>query len=177
MRPLRDAIGSDSGFSLVELLVAAFISVLVLTAVYLLFEANLVSFSKIDTNTQESRDVAQALQLTSKGLREIRTIVHASANSIEFTGDINDDGTQEDVTYYLSAGQLLESVVEPGHATRNTVLARNVINPTYAGETPVFQYFTSLTPTATASFSTSISPPGDGATLLQTQVIRVTVAT
>src|SRR5450759_3819414 len=179
MRSLRDAIGSDSGFSLVELLVAAFISVLVLTAAYLLFEAGLISFSQIDTNTQESRDVAQALQLTSKGLREVKTIVHTTANEIEFTGDINDDGVREDVTYYLDTGtsRLMQSVVATGHAAMYTVLARNVINATYAGGTPMFQYFSSLEPTTTVSFSTTIAPPGDGATLMQTQIIRVTVVT
>lgn len=175
MPPLREALRSDSGLTALELAIAASLMVLVLTAVYLMYDMTFRSFSDIDTSSQAQRAGGQALQTVEKHLCEIKSISHADSSMITFLGDIDDDGVLENVSIYLDPTnkQLKEAVHNT--TTSTVVLSNNAVNATYNGGTDLFHYYE--TTTMTASFLTTHNPPADGDTLTLTNFIRVTLVT
>lgn len=104
-------IGKNRGFSLVELLIALFISSVMAVAIFNLFIAQNKSFSVQDQVTEMQQNIRAALSIMVKEIRMAgydptgkagAGIVTANPDSIAFTMDLNRDANCNDFNEYIT---------------------------------------------------------------------------
>jgi type IV pilus assembly protein PilW len=108
---MREKIKKDRGFSLIELLIALFISSVMAAAIFNLFIAQNKSFSIQDQVTEMQQNIRAALNLMVKEIRMAgydptgkagAGIVTANPDHIAFTMDLNSDANCSDFNEYIT---------------------------------------------------------------------------
>lgn len=111
----------DKGFNLVELLIVAALTPVILSASYLAFGAMSNNYSKIEATSDASGEAQRGLDTLVRELRQGREIQEgggafevATGSSCSFYCDADLDGAPERVTYYVADGtDLYRKVGEP----------------------------------------------------------------
>ncbi len=145
---------SQSGFTLVELLVAIGITVLIgIMASQMIissFRDNAIIWEQLKTQS-EGRTVLNRVVNTVRRAEQSSVggynIAAASANDVTFYANIDEDNFREQVRFYLSGTTLYQSTVKPSGSPLTYVtstatvvaLAENIMNSSYG--TPVFEYY------------------------------------
>lgn len=139
--------------TLVEVLVTLGIFVAVMLAVAT-FEYNVITYPK---NISSSMTTAQDTQVLLKTmLKEMRSmqpgangaypLISAGTSSISFFDDADNNGTMEQVTYYVASSSIYRGVIQPAgnpatYNPANQVNKMIVTNVRNASSTSVFQYY------------------------------------
>jgi type II secretory pathway pseudopilin PulG len=149
----RSKLTTMRAFTLVETVVV--IGILVIVGVAL--SSTIVYFYKTNTYVIEEGNAVQSAQNglidSMKDLREASygddgsyPIASVATSSITYYADINGDGSDEMITYYLSGGTLFRNVTHStgnpptyiGQTPATTTIATYIVNGT---STPIFQYY------------------------------------
>lgn len=155
--------------SLPELVVVAALAGILILAVGT-FQRNILYFAGfIDKSLTGTQDAKSVLRIMVKETRSAAPssvgaypIAEAGTQSFAFYSDIDNDGIQERVRYFLSASDLKKGVIKPSGSPLQynpaseqvtTLLARNVSN----GATPVFTYYDTNYDGATAPLSQPVT--------------------
>lgn len=158
------------GFTIVELLIVIFIGTLITLAVTKLGRDIFFFNGVVQNNANTEFEVRQAYKMMSKEIRSMMPsnsgaypLVNAASSSIIFFYDVNNDGTRDQVRYYISGTNLIRGDTIPtgtplsyNTATEaTTTLVHNVFN----NAANLFTYYdTNYTGTSSAlSFPVSIS--------------------
>ncbi len=148
-------------FTLVEIIVVLAIIGIVFAEV-VNFQVNVVRYNKsAGESLQSAQDARSILRTMVKELRSVRPgndgsypVVVAATSSIVFYSDIDADGLQEKVRYYIATTTLKKGVIKPSGSPYSynsaqesfSTLAISIKN---ASSTPMFEYFdTSYTGTS-----------------------------
>jgi len=141
------------GMTLVETLITISIFITIMVAVGT-FEASVFSYQRSVSGSLETSTNAQAIFKTI--MKEIRAmspsatgtypIVTAATNTISFFSDINNDGSQEQVTYSLMGNTVYKAVIVPTGSPLSYSLANQsttslVSNVRNSSSTPLLEYF------------------------------------
>jgi len=111
----RDAAGwrTDLGFTLIEMLLAALILPIVLSAAYLTFTTLSGNYSDISAQSEATSEAQQALDTMVREMRQGQEITDgggalgvAQADRCSFYADIDRDGVPERITYYVDGTDL-----------------------------------------------------------------------
>jgi prepilin-type N-terminal cleavage/methylation domain-containing protein len=104
---------SDVGFSLVELLIAATIFPLVLSAAYMVFITLSGNYSTIAAQSEATSEAQRAMDTLVRELRQAQEVTDgsgalatATASSCSFYSDVDRDGVPERITYYVDGTDL-----------------------------------------------------------------------
>lgn len=165
---------NDSGYSLVELLVATSIGVIVLGVVFMVLQASFRSFEVVDTTTKETSAARDSLDATSRLLREAEDIIHAEDYAVEFTADYDDDHLLEYLRFEAKADGTFTQTVRntpAGSVVFKRVIASNCRN--VALGQPVFAYYRAIGIPALPD--ASFSPPKDGDRLTKTTIVDISL--
>lgn len=152
MRSVTHAL--NKGMTMVELLTALAILMAVIGAVGT-FQYNVLTYNRAVsnqlTNTQEAQNI---LKLMARELRSMTPsengsypIAAASTSTITFYFDIDSDGLQDQIRYYLSANKLYRGITKPvgtpatypSNAESPSILVTGIRN---SSSTPIFKYYT-----------------------------------
>ena len=141
------------GFTLIEILMVVAILGLIMVAVFS-FQVNIFRYNKYSDDSLQSAEDARAilktmvkeLRSTKQGSNGAYPIVQSATSSIIFYSDIDTDGLQEQVRYYLSTTTLKKGVIKPTGSPLSYVssqeafstLAYNIKNST---STSLFEYY------------------------------------
>lgn len=143
---------TTKGFTLIELLIALAIFGFIIVAITQ-FQVDIMRYNKSSQESLLSAQYAQSLLRTI--VKELRTakpaddgsypIAQASTTSLIFFSDIDGDGHQEKVRYFLDSGVLKKGVTKPSGppwvylADQETsfILAESVVS----SSTPLFEYY------------------------------------
>lgn len=111
---------TDTGFSLVELLMAAALIPVILSAAYLAFGGLSGNYSLIEATSDAAGEAQRGLDTLVRELRQAREITDgggafadASDTSCAFYCDADRDGAPELITYYVNDADLYRKVGEP----------------------------------------------------------------
>ena len=156
-----------AGFTIIELIISVAILVGII-GILTTFEKDVIS---LDDTLQSSlnaqlngrevvRTMVTELRKTTQSATGSYPIALASSTGITFYSDINGDGTQEQVRYFLSGSTIKKGVTAPTGtpATYNPANEKltTLLNSVIASSTlPIFQYF----PETYAGTSTPLSVP------------------
>ena len=143
----------QNGMTLVEVLVTLGIFVAVMFAVAT-FEYNVITYPKnISGSLTTAQDTQVLLKTMLKELRSMQPgangaypLVSVGTSTISFFDDADNNGTMEQITYYMASSSIYRGVIQPfgnplvyNPATQvNKMIVTNVRN---SSSTPVFQYF------------------------------------
>jgi prepilin-type N-terminal cleavage/methylation domain-containing protein len=145
----------NKGFTLVELLVS--IAILTIVGIALsTFQSNIFTFAfSSQANLSAQLSARHVIRQIVAQLREAAPssvggypIALAATSSLTFFSDLNNDGLEEQIRYFLSGKNLMQGVTSPtgsplayvpGNEKLSTIVA-NVVNGT---STPIFQYYDS----------------------------------
>jgi type II secretory pathway pseudopilin PulG len=143
-----------NGFTLVETLLVVAVFILIIYAVGSL-QTNILTYDKYASDVISSaqdarvilRNIVQELRSSKTGSNGSYPIAQAATSTIVFYSDIDVDGLQDQVRYYISGSDLKKGVIKPtgsplGYdgAETITTLAYNIKNGT---STALFEYFDS----------------------------------
>lgn len=163
---------TDSGFTLVEVIVTMSVILLLAGAVvtlnYMIGQTQLVSFNSLLTVESGNRvisTIARELRTSQYSENGIYPIEFADSQEIVFYSDINYDGSTEKVRYFLDGTTLNKTIVPPtGNPPQyvdtngaTTVLSDKIRN----GASPLFFYFDENFPENTLVPLTFPAPIGD----------------
>jgi Tfp pilus assembly protein PilW len=143
------------GFTVAELIISLAILVLVGTALSL-FERDLFSFSFIaQDNLNTQQDGRHVVKIMVASLREAEPSVNgayaialASSSALTFYSDPNNDGTPDQIRYYISGTSLMQGVTAPSGSPASyqsgnekvSIVASGLTN-TASSTAPIFQYY------------------------------------
>lgn len=117
----------SKGFTLAELMVSMSLLATISTAVFGVLQNTQNSFTFIFGQTSNFKEARFAISQISRDLRATTQITAASANSITFLSDVNNDNTDEEVTYSLVVNGNINNLQRTvGGVTR--IVARGVTN-------------------------------------------------
>jgi prepilin-type N-terminal cleavage/methylation domain-containing protein len=138
---IKKRIFRETGFTLVELLVASGILVVAVLAVYLMLEGGYNTYGKVDNQIAAQSEARRNISRMSKYIRECKQITQASAYELTIESDIDDDNVPENVHFYLSDsnGDSLYELNQTVDGSVTTELGRYVTNPTTG--TSIFTYY------------------------------------
>jgi prepilin-type N-terminal cleavage/methylation domain-containing protein len=141
------------GFTIVEILIVIGILGLLVIAIST-FQGNVWQYTGYATNSLKSAEDAKSiLKVMVKELRSSKTgnngsypITQAATSSITFYSDIDADGVQEQIRYFLSTTDLRKGIIKatglplsyPSSQETIKTLAISIKNST---STPLFEYF------------------------------------
>ena len=161
-------LADKKGVTIVEMLLGIVIMLLILAAVYVIYN-NLISNSGIlSSNLQVQYDVRQVFNGLSDELRSASlsstgayTFATATTNTVIFFSDIDGDGLKEQVHYFLNGRTLSKGVIKPSgnplvYVASNekfTDIVHDIIN----ASTPVFSYYDSSYDGTNASLTLPIN--------------------
>lgn len=142
----------ESGFSIIEVIVAIFIVTLIGFAAYY-FEKDVFLLNKIVSDSLTAQN--EARQALKKMSSEIRTaspsslgayaIVQAGVSSFTFYSNIDDDSLKERVRYFLEGATLKKGVIRPSGAPLTYNMANEIISELVHnmanGAAPIFSYY------------------------------------
>lgn len=143
---------TQSGFTLIELIIASAIAVVAIAVVTSL-AIDVTGFSSsLGSRIAQESEIAPFLRLIVSELRSIGPaengayhIAHAEAQTLSFYADVDDDGSFELVRYYLDGTTLRKGVIQPT-ATQPptyppaTETVTDVVTGVVPG--PIFMYYT-----------------------------------
>lgn len=142
----------DSGFSVIEVVVATFILTLVGIAVYA-FQKDIFSLNRIlSQSIVAQEEVRRALKIMSAEIRAASpssigayAIAQTSASSFVFYSNIDDDSFKERVRYFLDGTVLKKGVTKPTEdpLTYNPAseVVSDVVRDMANGSTAIFSYY------------------------------------
>jgi Tfp pilus assembly protein PilV len=166
------------GMTLVEVLITLGIFVAIMFVVAT-FEYNVITYPKIVSGSLTTAQDAQVLLKTM--LKEIRSmgpgadgsypLVTASTSKISFFDDADNNGSMEEITYYMANSSIYRGVVQPSgspatynmNSQINKMILTNVRN---TPSTPIFQYFN-------GNYSGTSSPLTQPVTTTDVRLIRI----
>lgn len=109
----------DTGFSIVELMIAILVSLILLAGIYSVFTSQQIAFSRQERIAEMNQSIRAVMDLMSREVRlagyktstaVFNGIATAQPSTIRLLADLNQDGTisgdTEDVTYSYNAGTL-----------------------------------------------------------------------
>jgi type II secretory pathway pseudopilin PulG len=100
----RGALRTESGMTLVEVLMSVILLFLLLTGVLFMFEYGLSNAKKIQSRSILSVDATNAMEKMKRQIRCARSFVVPTTNSpIDFIGDVRGDGTDREIIFYRDA--------------------------------------------------------------------------
>ncbi|MDP3013353.1 MAG: prepilin-type N-terminal cleavage/methylation domain-containing protein [Candidatus Subteraquimicrobiales bacterium] len=100
----------QKGFSLVELIVVLALTVVVLVVAYNIMESGQVTQRRIDEQIQAQMTARRNIAKITKYLRQCAEIKIAGGYQVEVFSDIDDDGENETVRFYLSNENLYQTI-------------------------------------------------------------------
>lgn len=149
----ESALGLERGMTIAEIIISIGILMVVMVAVSS-FEYNVINYNRSAqvalTNTQEAENIlkfmAKELRTMAPSANGSYPIGTAATSSLTFYADVDSDGLQDQVRYYLATTTLYRGTTKPtgSPATYNLanenkyVLATGVRN---SSTTPSFEYF------------------------------------
>ncbi len=171
---------SNTGFTLVEMLVTTAIVVMIGLAIAN-FGANIFLYNTMIQNNLSAqlngrnvlRKMVTEFRSASPSAAGAYPIALAGTSSLTFFSDVTGDGTKEQLRYYLNGATLMRGQTEPSgnpptypsaNETTETVIT-NVSNPT---STPIFDYFDT-------NYAGTSSPLTQPVNIAAVRLIRVTV--
>ncbi len=143
----------NRGFTLVEVFITIGVFLLIMGAVAA-FESNVFIHQRSISGSFRTAQDAQILLKTM--LKELRgmepgangayALVSAATSSVSFFADPGNDGTTEEITYFLATSTLYRGVIQPSgspatYNPANQVNSPIVTNVRNSPSTPLFQYF------------------------------------
>jgi len=148
---------SESGFSLLELVITCAIMPIVLGAAYMVFITLSGNYSGISAQSEATSEAQRAMDTMSREIRqgqEITTgggaIAVAAPTRCSFYVDIDRDGAPERITYYVDGTDLYRVQAEPARPVYpydyTDGVASRVVNLTTSSAV-VFTYFDQSAPT------------------------------
>lgn len=159
----------NSGFSVVEVLVALFIGTIISlgigkfsTDVFLLNNVVQSGLTAQEDSRRVVKTIATELREASPSSTGAYPIELASTSELIFYGDINNDGLKEKVRYYVSGLILKKDVVKPTGSPlvySGGTTTTNVINDVRNGTTSIFTYYDKNYDGITTSLSYPIDIP------------------
>lgn len=168
----------NTGFSLVETIIALAIFVLVAVAVGM-FQVSIFSNQRVVTGSYQTAQDAQIILKTlltelrsaQPGANGAYSIVSAGTSSLSFFFDKDGDGKTEQVTYRLLQSTLYRTSIPPTGSPFQYLLANQststaMVNIRNSTSTPVFQYFDQ-------NFTGTSSPMSLPIDLLSVRLIRI----
>lgn len=172
------------GFTVIELLVVVAIVGVIGVAVAN-FSGNVFFFNRYFNNSislgdraqKLLRPIAQEIRSASQSATGSYAIETMQANDFSFYSDVDNDGVQEKVRYYLSGTSLMRDVTEPtgnpltynNTAVTTTTVVTAVVNGANANE-PVFRYYDS---SYTGGTSGEVNPTSGNVTAVR--LVRITL--
>lgn len=169
---------NTKGFTLIEILVSLAVFGLIMVAIAQ-FQVDILRYNKSSQDSLQSAQYAQSLLRTMvKELRPAKpaddgsyTIAQAGTSSLAFFSDIDADGHQEKVRYFMDVGTLKKAVIKPSgppwmydvSQEKFYTLAQNVV---LASSTPLFEYFD-------ASYTGTTSPLTQPVTTTDIKLIKI----
>jgi len=176
----EDSSGSESGFSLIELLIATGIMVAIVTLVGVLGR----DVTDVGVEFAQRFAVQQEIELTVKEmLSEIRAtqpsnegsyaIMQASTSTFAFYTDIGADGLVERVRYFLDDGTLKKGIITPSgsplqYATSSEIISE-VVQNIAVSTSSIFSYYDS-------NFSGTEAPLADPVIIADIRLIEINLA-
>ncbi len=166
------------GFTLIEILVAVAILGVILVVVSQ-FQVNVLQYNKSSNDSlQSSQDAQSILRTIVKELRSTKPgnngsypIAQADTSSLTFYSDIDADGLQEQIRYFLSTTTLKKGMIKPSgsplsyNSAQETLstLALNLKNST---STALFEYYDT-------TYTGTSSPLAQPVTVASIRLIKV----
>lgn len=134
----------NKGFTLIEVIVAVGILGIIFVAMSS-FQVNVHKYNNSASQSlQNSHDARSLIRVIVKELRTAKQgndgsypIAEASTSSIAFYSDIDDDGLQEKIRYYMLDNKLHREVTKQG-IEESSILVSNLQNGT---STKLFEYY------------------------------------
>lgn len=150
---MRHRIQSNiDGFTLAEIITAVAILSVIMVAVSA-FQYNVITYNRSAavslTNAQEAqaivKTIAKELRAMQPSVNGAYPIATAGTSTITFFSDVDGDGNEEQVRYYIASTTVYRGIIKPtgaplGYTTSETtkILATGIRN---SSTTPVFEYF------------------------------------
>jgi prepilin-type N-terminal cleavage/methylation domain-containing protein len=144
---------TKKGFTLIEILVAIGILVLMVFTVSS-FQKNVITYNKYGGDVLQSAQDAQSilrtmvaeLRASKPGSNGSYPLVQVATSSITFYSDIDDDGLQDQIRYFLSTTTLRKGVIKPTGTLLSYLLANEKIsilgiNIKNSTSTALFDYY------------------------------------
>jgi len=144
----------SSGFTLAEVITSVAILTVIMGAVSL-FQYNVLTYNRSSavslTNAQEAQAIikviAKELRATQPSANGAYPIASAGTSTITFFSDVDGDGAEEQVRYYLTGTTVYRGTIKPSGsplvytaAESTKILATGIRN---ASTSPLFEYFDS----------------------------------
>lgn len=170
---------SNSGFSLVEILISVFITGLVIVGILTFAVYYFRSYSFSFEELEEINQAQSGLTTMIREIREARIsdaggwpIVQADGNTFVFYSDITNDGRSDRVRYFLQNGELKKGVIEPTqvpvtYPTANEQI-KTIASSIDNGTSQFFTYYNGSWPADTAN-----NPLPQANRLLNTRYVSV----
>lgn len=111
------------GFTLLELIIVIIIFIIIMGSAGWFFVVGLRTWLSGMNRTEIRQDSALAMERMVRELSQLNNIIIAQQDRVRFDADVNDDGTDERITFDTTAGNLERTVTGT-----STILARNVSN-------------------------------------------------
>lgn len=155
MNDVRSNSKSNSGMTLVEVLVAVGIFVVIMGAVAV-FEKNVFSYQRSVSGSyipvQDAQTIlktmSRELRMATQGADGAYAIQTAATNTIVFFADVAGDGVKKRIKYwYVPANAVIYKTITtpsgtpPSYNNANTSTTTLIVNVRNATSTPVFEYF------------------------------------
>ena len=128
---------AESGFTLVELLVASSIMVFVILGVSLMLEGGYNTYAKVDNQVVAQSEARRNLFRMAKYIRQCKQITQADTYELTITSDIDDDDVPETVHFYLTDANA--KLIQTVDGTDTTELGKYVAN--VPASTAIFTYY------------------------------------
>ncbi len=141
------------GFSLIEILVAVGILGVIMIVVSQ-FQVNIIGYNKSSSDSlQSAQDARSILRVMVKELRSAKPgsngsypIVQAATSSVTFFSDIDADGQQEQIRYFISSTLLQKGTIKPtgsplAYSSAQETFSTLAYNIKNATSSSLFEYF------------------------------------
>jgi prepilin-type N-terminal cleavage/methylation domain-containing protein len=139
-----------TGFTLIEVMISIAIFTVLMTAISIIFLSLYRQQGADFGMIQRTHDANNVIDMMSVQIRKANraengnfTLATATASSLTFYSDIDNDGLTEKVSYFLQGTDLKKNVIEPGTglnypgAGTTSIICGNVQN----GTNPIFTYY------------------------------------
>ena len=170
----------DSGFTLVELLVSIFIISLLTVTINIFARDVFYDSTTLSDSMSAQFDARHVVNIMANSLRETAPsslgsypLVLTNDNALTFYSDLNNDGLEEQVRYFVNGTSLQQGIVTPtgnplSYNQANEKISTLISGVVSSSTQPIFQYF----PSTYAGTSSPLSQPVDVSNI---SFVRITV--